>query len=238
MRKFYVAWKEPDDKKWYVVGALKYDGEIYTFTYTRSSETIKNFKRFAPFEKNTTKSNELFPFFQNRILNSSRPEYMDLLKWMDMENQCPNQLDILAMTEGKRGTDTIEVFSCPEPKYGKVLVRFFSHGIAHTHIANQDAVNLVSAPSKLYLMFDFQNQYDNNAISIRSEDPACLLGYIPRYLAPDIRKFFDSQSNISAMLLKVNPQAPLSYRFLCQIESDCPKDFEPCSGEEFQLFDE
>lgn len=235
MKKLFVAWQSPDTRKWNVVGVLEYIGNTYRYSYTKSSAQLKMFERFGAMQNDITESEELFPFFKNRLLGKARPEYKKMLKWMNMNENDHSPLDVLALTEGKRGTDTIEIFACPEPSNGKFVVRFFTHGVRHTHVANKEAVSLVKEGAHLYLMKDFQNTCDPMAIALRTDDPICFFGYLPRYLTADVHQLCNtlSSSEITVKALKVNSEAPLSYRFLCEIQAAWPDGFEPCAAKEY-----
>lgn len=236
MYKLYVALQNDETRKWTVVGLLEKDESSYKFSYTKGSETVPNFQRFGTMKDNVTRSQEIFPFFYNRILNSSRPEYQDMLRWLNLDSKHYDIFDILALTEGKRATDRIEIFMAPFPQEGRFKINFFAHGIRHTHIAKQGGLGDVGAGSPLYLMKDFQNEKDKNALALRTKDPACLLGYLPRYLAVDVTSLSDfvDANDISTSIVKCNPEAPMDFRYLCQIDAPWPNGFCPCADDEYQ----
>lgn len=237
MKKLYVALQSKYKNKWVVVGMLEKDGHNYKFSYTKGSTSIEGFRRFGSMNNNVTLSEELFPFFVNRILSKARPEYAKLLEWMNIDGDECDSFDMLALTEGKRGTDEIELFACPMPVDGRFSVTFFAHGVRHTHIANQEGLSVVNSGSSIFLMKDFQNTFDTKAIALRTNDPACLLGYLPRYLAVDIHKLCEylKPEQIKVSIVRINPDAPLSFKFLCKLDAPWPMGFNPCSEEEYQL---
>ena len=236
MQKLYVTLQNDDTRKWTVIGVLEKEGDSYKFSFTKGSRTVPNSQRFGALKEDVTRSQEIFAFFYNRILNSSRPEFQDMLKWLNLDNRDYDLFDILALTEGKRATDRIEIFMAPFPKDGRFQVNFFAHGIRHTHLANETELEGVKTGTKLYLMRDIQNKNDENAIALRTENPVCFLGYLPRYLAVDVvelLKFVDV-NDISTSIIKYNSDAPMSFRYLCQIDAPWPDIFNPCAGEDYQ----
>lgn len=63
-----------------------------------------------------------------------------------------------------------------------------------------------------------------------------MLGYVPRYLAHDVGKLFQTSEAdlMSVFAHRVNRDAPLQHRLLCRMHACWPKGFEPCSGAEFE----
>ena len=35
MKTLYLAWQDPKDRRWFPVGRLSFDGEVYQFVYTK-----------------------------------------------------------------------------------------------------------------------------------------------------------------------------------------------------------
>ena len=54
-------------------------------------------------------SPELFPVFQNRVMNRSRPDFADYLRHLDLPEGA-DPIEILRVNGGSRVTDTYEVF--------------------------------------------------------------------------------------------------------------------------------
>lgn len=236
MQKLYVTLQNDVTRKWTVIGVLEREGDSYKFSFTKGSRTIPNFQRFGALKDDVTLSHEIFAFFYNRILNPSRPEFQNMLKWLNLDNSNYDLFDILALTEGKRATDRIEIFMAPFPKNGRFQVIFFVHGIRYTHLANQAVLDKVEAGTKLYLMRDVQNDKDENAIALRTGNPVCFLGYLPRYLSVDVVELLKlvDVNKITTSIIKCNLDAPMSFRYLCQIDAPWPDTFKPCTGEEYQ----
>ena len=239
MKKLYLAWQDRDNRQWYPVGCLTFDNNMYRFAYTKGAGKSP---RFIPFGRMTNlkavyESDELFPLFANRLLSKSRPEYKDYLKWLELEDDNNNPLDMLALTEGLRGTDSLEVFQCPiRTKDGKYEVRFFSHGIRHLPEYAINRVNNLKTGEKLFLMRDIQNPHHSLAIALRTNDPIIIIGYCPRYLSDDFNHIIDSCGGNcpEVTVSQVNTEAPSQLRLLCKFKSIWPESFQPCSTELYQ----
>jgi hypothetical protein len=239
MKTLYMAWQDPMNRRWLPVGRLTYEGNVYRFVYTKGAQESSNFEPFARMGDLHTiyESSELFPIFANRILPKSRPEYKQYLEWLDLPENQSSPLLVLAVSGGARGTDSLELFACPEPNLqGLYEARFFGHGISHLTQQVIDLVGKLERGSRLFLMPDVQNPVDSFAIALRTDDPATIVGYCPRYLTDDFHKLLQACRPESVLVVvdKVNVDAPVQFRLLCKITSPWPEDFEPCSTEFYQ----
>jgi hypothetical protein len=185
-------------------------------------------------------SEELFPIFANRILARSRPEYGQFLHWIGLDGEAGDPLILLDRTGGSRATDSLQVYRKPEPnENGKFELAFFSHGISHLPAEAVPAVDSLQPGTTLYPLLDNLNQFDSNAVALRTDDPAWIVGYVPRFFAPDVRECIANVApeSVSFDVLRVNPDAPLQMRLLCRFFSDWPEHFAPCSGPEYQVLE-
>lgn len=237
MKTLFVAWQDPIEKHWLPVGKLTFNDGIYRFTYTKGA---KNAKKFMPFGRMTKldqvyESVELFPLFSNRLLSKSRPEYQEFLHWLKIHEDEANPLALLALTEGKRETDNLEIFPCPEKSSGgKFKVKFFAHGIQYLPQFAANMIGDLKVGEPLLLMSDLQNPFDRHAIAIRSNSTV-ILGYSPRYLSCDFNELLKKcdLEDVVVSVEQVNLDAPLQLRLLCQIEAPWPASFKPCSTENY-----
>jgi hypothetical protein len=143
----------------------------------------------------------------------------------------------LGLTEGLRGTDSLEVFQCPVPtKEGNYEVRFFSHGIRHLPEHAINGVNNLKTGEKLFLLRDVQNPHDSLALALRTDDPVTIVGYCPRYLSADFNQILDKVGLTipEVRVLQVNLDAPIQLRLLCKLVSIWPESFQPCSDELYE----
>lgn len=236
MKQLYLAWQDPQSRSWHPVGLLTMDeGGTYRFVYTKGAEKIPNFclGRMKGLRV-VYESSELFPLFSNRLLPNSRPEFKKYLVWLNIRDE--DRLKMLAITEGIRGTDTLEVFRCPTPNSkGEYEVVFLSHGLRHLPSHAVERVNTLKRGDRLFLVLDPQNMYDPMAIALRTDNPVEIVGYCPRYLSPDFRELLrrNSPEYVMVSVERVNTDAPLNLRLLCKIIAPWPDKFEPCSAEEF-----
>ena len=234
MSELFLAWQDPENRGWYPVGKLTAEDDKYEFVYTRGA-LAPGFQPLGQMQdlRRRYQSTELFPLFANRLLSRNRPEYRCLLEWIDIAEGEDDPIQVLSLTEGVRGTDTLTVFPRPHPdKDGAYRVHFFSHGVRYLPAHAVDAINELLPGARLFIQLDVQNQHDELAISLRTGTPPTIVGYCPRYLARDFRQILapaDDPTEVEVRVQRVNVDAPLQLRMLCSIEGSWPEDFEPCS---------
>jgi len=240
----FLAWRSGDSvrSRWGPVGRLDHVNNGYRFVYTRGAKTLEGFQPLPgmPDLDKVYESDEPFPFFANRLLDPSRPEYEAFLMWSEFDpDNPPDPIAILAVTEGRRVTDSFEVFPCPSPdSEGCYISKFFLHGIRWMPDAALERINRMGKGDVLGLMLDVCNSYDPDAVAVRTSDERnrFLVGYVPRFLARDVRGLCEAcdPDLISVTVERVNRDAPFQQRVLCRMRSCWPDDFRPCSREEFQ----
>ena len=241
MTKLFLAWQSPKTHRWFPIGQLTYDGKNYDFIYTHGVEQALADPSFRllhsyPEKERTYTSPELFPLFNNRLMRSSRPDYLDYIKSLDLQEAEKQPMTILARSGGRKATDTFEIFPCPQAKEdGLYEIHFFVRGLRYMPKASIDNANQLQEKERLYLMHDFQNAYDSNALLLRNEQ-SYNLGYCPRYLTADLARILkrDSES-IMVEVKKVNlAPNPMQFRVLCKMMVKAEDSFKFLSGREYQ----
>src|SRR5436305_795199 len=115
----FLAWQDPQRRRWYPIGRLRSTQRRFIFVYTRGALEAQLQANFAPLSafpdlRGVYTADELFPLFGNRLLRPSRPEYKQVLQWLSVPESDADPIAILARTGGQRVTDTLEVFPCPD----------------------------------------------------------------------------------------------------------------------------
>ena len=237
----FLAWQDTENsKRWYPVGRLDADAEKrrYSFRYTGGAQCVAGMigrppVRDFPHLDKAYQSEELFPLFQNRVMNPRRPDFARRLEYMDLPEHA-NGLDMLALNLGVRVTDAYEVF----PKLargddGGFVCRFFLHGGKHTGPAAQERVGSLAAGEELRAAVELNNPLGELALQLQSADYQ-LLGWAPRYLAPDLAQA-EAPGALEARVVRVNPPpVPSEQRVLVELRGRWPENYEPMSGEDYQ----
>lgn len=239
MDTLFLAWQDPQNRRWLPVGRLTFNGAVYHFIYTKGAKASRNFIPFGRMRDMdvTYESKELFPLFANRLLSRSRPEYRDFLHWLNIRADEDDPVALLARTGGLRETDSLEVFPCPQPtNNNQYHIHFFVHGIRHLPEQAIERVHALRERDRLLLMRDLQNPYDSLALAVRTGGLPNFLGYCPRYLTEDVLTLLNKcgLQAVQVSVERVNREAPLQLRLLCNITSCWPAGFRPCSGEMYE----
>ena len=246
-RTLFVGWQDQSERRWYVVARLvkstAVNGEHeYRFEYIRGAEEAasKGFQPFVAFPKleEVVRSRALLPFFRNRVMPSSRPDYLSYLAQLGLEAPA-EELAILARSGGQRTTerDEIEVFAPPlKREDGTYETHFFVRGIRHLGATNVDVAGLRER-ERLLCMLDLQNEFNRDAVILRTDrrERPILLGYVPDYLCHDVATLLKGDHVIRATVAKVNDSGvPVQHRILCRLELEPPSDYPFLSGPRFQ----
>lgn len=229
-KSIYIAYKKsPPLQSWHVVGVLSYKEERneYSFKYTRGALKDPDFRKFEGMEDLNREYifRDLPPLFQNRILNSKRPEFPKLMQWLGLQ-QDASPLDILSLTGGIRITDNLQTFCEIKPdKNGRFEHTLFIHSVGQLQDPQLKRIDELQVGEKLYFCLDVQNEYDHSAVIVRTENPKNIVGYCPRYLAEAITAMLKTQhDSLTITVDAINRDAPLQYKLRCKITGTLPKD--------------
>lgn len=237
----FLAWQDPLRRSWFPIGRLTFDGTWYQFVYTDGAKIAQEKCQFQPlhsFPELTGKyrSVALFPFFTNRLMRPSRPEYSNYLQWLNLSSHQDDPMVIFSRTGGGKATDTFEIFPCPKPdENGLYHIHFFAHGLRHLPKGSGERISELQANELLYLANEFQNPYDSRALLLCTRDHH-IVGYCPRYLVADALELVRKKPNlVNVQVERVNPApTPLQFRLLCNMTAQWPQGFIPFSGQEYQ----
>jgi hypothetical protein len=163
----------------------------WEFTYIRGAHLAaeRGFSHFLGMEDLETvyESDELPPLLQNRLMRPKRPDYLEYMRHLGLSEDTRDEVPILARSEGRRATDTIEVFGLPTFDGERNVYRFcfFARGIRHVEGAEERIAHL-RAGAELCLQPEPDNAADRLAIEVRSERGG-LVGFVPSTLVEDLR---------------------------------------------------
>lgn len=244
MNSLFVAWHANDPPVWGPVGRLDYEpgpetgSGLYRFQYMRGALSLAGFQPFEGMDdlNQVYESSELFPLFQNRMLPKGRSDFRDYLTWSGFDpDDPPEPLVILGRTEGRKQTDAVEMFPYPEPdSHGCYSNLFFAHGICYMYPNAGPVLDGLRRGDDLEMRPHPQNPADQNAMAIFHSNT--LLGYVPRYLASDVKRLVQRcpTQEVRLVVDSINLDAPMQQRLLCRLRACWPDDFQPCQGDEYQ----
>ena len=241
-RTLFLAWQDKREKSrlWFPVGRLDADVErpLYHFRYTSGAERAQEEAGFPlliefPWLDKDYQSSELFPIFQNRVMNGARPDFADYLRSLDLPEGA-DPIEILSVNGGSRVTDAYEVF----PKLvkhtdGSFTCRFFLHGWQHVNPSAQERIDRLKEGEVLYVTLELTNPATGLAVQIQTTD-YYMVGWAPRYLADDLATAMaESLGQYEAEVVRLNPQPALSkQRVLIEMRGYWSA-YEPMTGKDF-----
>lgn len=217
----FVAWQDSVSRKIVPVGRLLRLQGQFEFTYIAAVEEASalGFEPLLTFPELSAvyRSKELPPLFSNRLMPTSRADYAEHVGRLGLSPDEAEPFTVLARSAGKRVTDKLEVFAPPQVTGNKAEGLFLTRGMRHIPGA-EDAAEQLSEQASLKVLADFQNDINPAALLLRSA--GChMLGYVPDYLAQELKRNDCSGSPMQVKVLRVNPRpAPVHHRLLCQFE--------------------
>lgn len=147
----------------------------------------------------------------------------------------PDPIAILGVTEGRRATDGLELFPCPSPDAnGCYLNKFFLHGIRWCGPEAEACIAKLRPGESLTTAPEDENRSDPNAVAVSAGPDQVKIGYVPRYLAREVRALLEVCAFLEVTVERTNPSAPRQQRLLCRMNACWPEDFSPCEHEDFQ----
>lgn len=248
MNSLFLAWQDAGSSRaWFPIGRLDADlaRSHFAFAYTHGARQaameagLKPLESFPDFTRRY-ESSELFPLFRNRVMESSRIDFDDYLRQLDLDPRNADPISILAVTGGKRQTDNLEVFPKIERETdGAFRCRFFLHGCRHTLPTAQEAANRLAPGSELRIALELNNPATRDALQMQTTDYH-MIGWAPRYLVRDLHHAIDeSHEAVRGKVIKINPApAPANQRVLVELTGRLPANMAPMSDWSFQLIPE
>lgn len=237
----FLAWQDKKQTRlWFPVGRLDVhdDGPSYCFRYTGGAKRAKREAGFPPLLEfpdleATYRSSELFPVFQNRVMNRSRPDFVNYLRNLGL-HEGASPIEILRLNGGSRVTDTYEVFpKLDKNKDGSFACRFFLHGWRYVQEIAKGRLDNLTPGEDLLMKVQHDSPVDDRAVQILTTD-CHMIGWAPRYLVSDLAEAMaHAPHKCKAKVVRMNPQpAPSKQRVLIEMTGNWGK-HEPMTSEDF-----
>ena len=209
--KLWLIWKEPKERRRFIIGELTYENNEYKFKYIDSelNNARKNgldfFPGFDDIEKEYVSNTGLFPNIETRLPNTARPEYLEILNLYNLDTDS-SKMEILEKTKGRLLTDNFEFV----PIFDKNKIEFEVDGTSHSNdIKNYKDIFKVN--DNLLLERESDNKYDEYAIKVICKKNGTLyhLGYVPRYYSKELSRMLDENVKYSAKIKYLNFESKL-----------------------------
>lgn len=240
-RVLFVAWQDPTSRRIFPVARLldRVEGTRWEFAYLQGALEAKP-SGFTPFHgfgelEHVTLSEELPPFFTNRLMRKSRPDFPAYMTSLGLPVQGEDEIPILARSEGLRASDTIELYGLPvfDETRRVYRFRFFARGVRHVEGA-EARIQGIRAGDDLQLQDDPENVADRLAIRVH-ERVSGPVGFVPRTLLDDLHELRTLGSTIRVLADRVNlDPAPAQLRLLCALEAAEVPDYLPFASDRYR----
>lgn len=216
------------------------DGDRFEFGYLEGvrDAMTKGFQAFLAFPDLDRRyaSATLFPFFQNRVLPTTRPDYLDYVTALGLSVETANVVELLGRSEGRRQTDRIETVLAAQrdPVTGGYVTRFLARGVRHLDGA-EAAILKLEAGSGLTAMLDSENPVNPRARLLRVGEQS--VGFVPDYLLADMEVLDHGEALPTFTVERINlAPHPTHHRLLVRLDAPWPENFEPFQAPPFQRY--
>lgn len=238
----FVAWQDTIGRGIYPVARLRVtedaSGPRFELRYIAGAREAQQRGGFVPFDSFPELdvvyvSRELFPFFQNRVMRPSRPDYAGYVTELGLSPATADPIALLGRSGGTRVTDRLEIYAAPQGQAGACTWHFLLRGVRHLPPAAEERIARLEVGERLYVMRDVQNEHNPGALLLRSEDKVSL-GYVPDLLVDDLARLEFTPDNPVITVARVNPPpSPVQHRLLCHLRGRWPEGLEPFASERF-----
>lgn len=210
--KLWLIWKEPKERRRYIIGELSFENNVYKFKYIdpELNEAKKHGLNFFPgfndIKKEYISLNDMFPNIETRLPNVSRPEYLEILNSYDL-NIYSSKMEILEKTKGRLLTDNFEFV----PVFDKNKVEFEVAGTSHSEDIKKYK-DIFQINDNLLLEREINNKYDKYAIKVKCKknNKIYFLGYVPRYYSKELAEMLDKKIDYSAKIKYLNFESKIN----------------------------
>ena len=187
----YLAWQAPRSRRWFPVGRLDadLDGDLarYHFSYmdgAREAREVADFLMVPGFPELDApyQSEQLFPFFENRLMNRRRPERTEYLRGLGLDPACWDPVSELAAPFNHAHGNGFEVFPDVVPDDdGYCRTQFVVHGLRYTNGHSIERTESLEVGEELRLSLELNNPITGFAVTVKTTDHY-VIGWLPRYL--------------------------------------------------------
>lgn len=210
-KEIWLIWKQPEERRRYKIGVLKYEEDMYIFEYVNPElEDARKvgFQYFPGFDNlnETYKNKELFPNIETRLPNKGREDYLEILNSYNLEKDS-SKLDILKATKGRLITDNYEFV----PAFDENKIEFDVAGTRHSDDIKK-CKKIIAINDVLTLEPEPDNISDENAIKVllNKDGKKYHLGYVPRYYSKELTDMLKRNIQYSAMIQSLNFESEIS----------------------------
>lgn len=250
-QRLVVTWQHPLDRTMSPVGILAFDGETYTFDYLESARSVKGFRpllEFPEFDRHYAAA-ELFPMFEDRVLDPQRPDYARHVQELALDESA-SPWEQLTRSGGASESDTLQLYPYPQWHDGAWYCRFLVNGSRYLMSktvnvrdfgrGSYDADELEAILSnltpghRLGVVHEHDNASSDTALLVLTLDGEPI-GWVPDWLSRELLAHLDGDV-LGFTVDRVNPlDAGWHMRVLVLLRAALPADHSFFSGQSWAL---
>ena len=227
MNRFLVTWRSRVTQRTHPVGVLTAAPEDYRFEYLSDVGQIEDFRAFVNFPdlSREYRSNRLFPFFSQRVMDPRRSDYKAYIAALGLAENA-SQVDVLGRASGARKGDTVQVIL--EPRIapdGGVDHTFLLSGVRHAPGNAPAAIDQLTSGARLTIREQPENRVNPQALLVCTTEDQ-VLGWVPDALLDFVHQVVSGHYQLTAS--RVNgSEWPSQLRVVVNLKGNVPTDFEP-----------
>lgn len=215
-----VVRQDHETRRFEVLGDLTaHESGGFTFRYRPDVAAQPDFRPIPGFADPTVvyEADELFPFFQNRVMSPRREDYGQLLHAVGLASDEDAPVELLIRTAGRRATDTFQIVPHPTVvEAGREQRLFLVSGIRHIGGAS-DAVARLRTGQRLTLRPEPSNPHDSRAVLLDT-DSGSPIGWVPGYLCDYVHEHQAAGGDVEVTVVQANgPDVPRHLQLLCRM---------------------
>ena len=229
----YLAWQASASRRWFPVGRLdaEPDGDPshYEFSYiagAREARAVADFLMVLGFPELDVpyRSENLFPFFENRLMNRRRPERTEYLRGLGLDPNRWDPVSELAAPFNHVHGNGFEVYPDIVPDGGGYFqTQFVVHGLRYTNLHSIERTERLEIGEELRLSLELNNPATGHAVTVKTADQYAI-GWLPRYLVDVVyRDGGLSVQDPEARVAQLNLNGSLSHRVLVDFSGRLPR---------------
>ncbi|AXE39959.1 hypothetical protein [Acidipropionibacterium virtanenii] len=235
-----VMWQHPETMAILPIGRFGYDGELYTFNYTRQAAEIQGLRPLPELRDlhRTYRSAQMPLVFEQRVMSPRRPDFDDYLSRIGLLPENATPWEQIVHSGGTRVGDTLQFMQMPEVRNGRAHARFFANGIRHvpemprdvggrvikvTRDSQEAALCALNPGDLVELQPEHGNRIDARACLIVADGTP--VGWVPMAISSDVRRLM-SPEDLSARVARIAPaSSPAHTRLVVDLDVPAPEGF-------------
>ncbi|MBN9139244.1 MAG: hypothetical protein J0H23_00295 [Micrococcales bacterium] len=251
-RRLVVCWQHPLTRAVEEIGLLTFDGSAYRFQYLERARTVDGFQPLIGFDDfgEAYESDELFPFFAQRVMDPRRPDYIRFVEGLSVDpDDEDSPWELLARTRGKREGDTIQLFPAPRVSEHGWECSFLVHGTRHMTLKTvpigdemrgkysseqfEEILSGLAPGDPLQLQPEPANEWTDSALLVLDAG-GHPLGYVPNLLLEAVQNAL-TNGDVHLFVERVNPpEAGWHLRVLARLDAESDQPFDFFSSDQFR----